>query len=223
MLAFLATILPWHEYPRSIGKAMKGREFGGFRRFGVEDFRITVKIEIGRLLILVVEIGGGMFYVRTTCLRHAAPLYLHIQMIQADGLLDGCMYFTAARLHRALDRLAGGCFGAVDLAPNQAFLLMTVQDRPGTSAGELAKFLHLAPSTVTRFLDKLETRGLVRRRKEGRSAEVKVTAKGAKLRPALDSGWAELYRRYCAILGEKEARALTISMVMAGTAIEAAD
>ena len=144
-------------------------------------------------------------------------------MYPADELLDRCMYFTTARLHRALDHLVADCFAASGLAPNQAFLLMTVQDRPGITAGELASALHLSPSTLTRFLDKLESRALVRRTKEGRSAKVEVTAKGSRLRPALEAGWAELYRRYTAALGEAEARSITASMVKAGTVLEATD
>ena len=144
-------------------------------------------------------------------------------MYSADQLLDQCMYFTTARLHRALDHLVADCFAASGLAPNQAYLLMTVQDRPGVTAGELARVLHLSPSTLTRFLDKLESRALVRRTKEGRSAKVEATAKGARLRPALEAGWAELYRRYTAALGEAAARSLTASMVRAGTVLEVTD
>jgi DNA-binding MarR family transcriptional regulator len=144
-------------------------------------------------------------------------------MNSADRILDNCMYFTAARLHRALEGMASSCFSTLGLAPNQAFLLMTVQDRPGIAAGELARRLHLAPSTLTRFLDKLEARGLVKRTKEGRSASVETTAKGARIRPMLEAGWAELYRRYVAVLGEKAAASLTVAMVKAGSALEASD
>ena len=133
------------------------------------------------------------------------------------------MFFTSARLHRALYKLAADCFSASELAPNQAFLLMTVQDRPGITAGELALCLHLAPSTLTRFLDKLESRGLLRRTREGRSAIVEITAKGEALRPVLDSGWAHLYRNYSEILGEEAAHSLTASMAKAGNALESAD
>jgi DNA-binding MarR family transcriptional regulator len=142
-------------------------------------------------------------------------------MISTDRLLDHCMFFTSARLHRALYKLAMDCFSASGLAPNQAFLLMTVQDRPGITAGELALCLHLAPSTLTRFLDKLETRGLLTRTREGRSASVELTEKGTRLRPVLDSGWAGLYRSYSDLLGEEAARSLTASMARAGTALEA--
>ena len=115
------------------------------------------------------------------------------------------------------------CFSASGLAPNQAFLLMTVQDRPGITAGELALCLHLAPSTLTRFLDKLESRGLLKRTREGRSAVVEITAKGGELRPVLDSGWADLYRGYSEILGEAAAQSLTASMATAGSALETVD
>ncbi len=133
------------------------------------------------------------------------------------------MYFTASRLQRDLDRLAQDCFSGPGLAPSQAFLLMTVQDSPGMTAGELALSLHLAPSTLTRFLDKLEARGLVRRRRLGRVARVEITERGARLRPVLDAGWADLSRRYSAVLGEAAARALTVSMVEAGKALEGAE
>jgi DNA-binding MarR family transcriptional regulator len=130
------------------------------------------------------------------------------------------MYFTTARLHRALDHLVADCFTAAGLAPNQAFLLMTVQDKPGVTAGELAAGLHLSPSTLTRFLDKLESLALVRRTKAGRSAKVEATAEGARLRPVLEAGWAELYRRYTALLGEATARSLTASMAEAAGILE---
>lgn len=130
------------------------------------------------------------------------------------------MYFTASRLQRDLERLALDCFSRTGLAPNQAFLLMTLQDSQGMTAGELALSLHLAPSTLTRFLDKLEARGLVRRRREGRMARVELSAKGARLRPALDAGWAELSSRYSALLGQEDARELTVSMLEAGRTLE---
>jgi DNA-binding MarR family transcriptional regulator len=141
-------------------------------------------------------------------------------MKDVDGYLDNCMYFTAARLHRALERMAEDCFAAAGLAPSQAFLLMMVQDRPGIGAGELARALHLAPSTLSRFLDKVEALGLAKRSKEGRNAVVSITAKGRKLRKTLDSGWDELYRRYCGILGETEAKRLTSVLLKTGDSLE---
>ena len=47
----------------------------------------------------------------------------------------------------------------------------------GTTAGEYALCLHLAPSTLTRSLENLESREVPRRTREGRSAIVEVTAK----------------------------------------------
>lgn len=148
---------------------------------------------------------------------------LHIQMGTTENPLDHCMYFVSARLHRVLERMAEDRFSATGLPPSHAFLLMTVEDSPGITAGELARALHLAPSTLTRFLDRLEEKGLVRRSREGRQASVEPTAKGRRLRPALDAGWEELWRDYTAILGKVASDALVQAMVAAGDALETAE
>lgn len=46
------------EDPRSIGKRLKGTQFGEFWRYRVGDFRIIVRIEDNVLLILVLRIAN---------------------------------------------------------------------------------------------------------------------------------------------------------------------
>ena len=46
------------EDPRSIGKPLKGPQFGEFWRYRVEDYRIIVRIEDNVLLILVLRIAN---------------------------------------------------------------------------------------------------------------------------------------------------------------------
>jgi mRNA interferase RelE/StbE len=45
------------EDPRSIGKPLKGPQFGEFWRYRVGDYRVIVRIEDYVLLILVLRIG----------------------------------------------------------------------------------------------------------------------------------------------------------------------
>jgi len=45
------------EDPRSIGKPLKGPQFGEFWRYRVGDYRVIVRIEDYLLLILVLRIG----------------------------------------------------------------------------------------------------------------------------------------------------------------------
>jgi mRNA interferase RelE/StbE len=46
------------ENPRSIGKPLKGPQFGEFWRYRVGDYRIIVRIEDNVLLILVLRIAN---------------------------------------------------------------------------------------------------------------------------------------------------------------------
>ena len=147
-------------------------------------------------------------------------LYLYIQMKKTCDLLENCLYFSTAKLHRALERIAVECFAPAGVAPSMAFLLMNVQDQPGIQVGELAKILHLAPSTLTRFIDKLEEQGLLQRERTGRTSCVSVTKKAAQLRPLLEKSWHQLYLCYSGILGEELGKKLNKRIGSAGLRLE---
>jgi mRNA interferase RelE/StbE len=46
------------EAPRSVGKSLKGQQFGEFWRYRVGDYRIIVRIEDNVFLILVLRIAN---------------------------------------------------------------------------------------------------------------------------------------------------------------------
>lgn len=57
ILNFLTQRLSKRENPRSLGKALQGSMFGELWRYRVGDFRLVCKIEVVRVVILVVRIG----------------------------------------------------------------------------------------------------------------------------------------------------------------------
>ena len=121
-----------------------------------------------------------------------------------ESLLHNCLYFTSNSLARRISALAEEEFRFVGLSPSHAFLLMLVTERPGISQKELSQNLHLAPSTVTRFVDSLRLqKGLVERRSEGKSARIYPTPKGQEMREPIADCWQNLFRRYSLILGEE--------------------
>jgi MarR family transcriptional regulator, organic hydroperoxide resistance regulator len=66
----------------------------------------------------------------------------------------------------------------------QRFVLRLVTRSPGISAGEVARQLHLDPSTLTGVLRRLESRGLIERKRDaadGRRQMLTATAQGARL------------------------------------------
>lgn len=143
---------------------------------------------------------------------------MYIQLfyiIFASKMKDGlnpycaCLFYSANALARAITKMAEEAFAVTGLAPSYAFLLMTVNMRPGIQPKELSSFMQLAPSTVTRLLEKMEYRKLVKREPVGKAIAVYSTPEGMALQDALITAWNNLYQRYAGLLGEAPARALT--------------
>jgi DNA-binding MarR family transcriptional regulator len=120
-----------------------------------------------------------------------------------------CLYFTVSRLSRLMNKMAEESFAKIGLSPTYAFLMMLVKDHPGISQKELSEQLHITPSTITRFIDKLEHKGLVQRRNEGKSVLIDPTENGLKLQDEIKQCWENLYNRYSEILGYQEGQNLT--------------
>lgn len=69
----------------------------------------------------------------------------------------------------------------------QRLVIRIVSRFPGLPAGQIARLLHVHPSTLTGILKRLERQGLVRRRpdpRDGRRSFVGVTEKGRRLAAA---------------------------------------
>jgi DNA-binding MarR family transcriptional regulator len=113
-----------------------------------------------------------------------------------------CLYFSANALARSITRMAEEEFAATGLPPSYAFILMTVNKQPGLAAGEIAATMLLDPSTITRLMEKLETKGYIKRHSEGKFTRVYPLAPSLELDPVIKQAWKKLYERYTAALGD---------------------
>lgn len=121
----------------------------------------------------------------------------------------GCLYFSSSALARVMTELADEGFAELRLPAPHAFVLMTVNRTPGISIGEIAKIHLLAPSTLTRFIEKLEIQGWLRREQQGKRVHVFPQTKSLKLQEDLMRCWSGVFARYVAILGKDHALRLT--------------
>jgi len=112
-----------------------------------------------------------------------------------------CLFYSANALARATTRVAEEAFAATGLAPSAAYVLMTVLREPGTSPGHIADVMMLDRSTVTRLLERLERKGLVRRRARGRAVAVFPTPSAAALGETLAACARQAYERFGRKLG----------------------
>ncbi|MCX6284908.1 MAG: MarR family transcriptional regulator [Bacteroidetes bacterium] len=120
-----------------------------------------------------------------------------------------CLYYASNALARMTTRMAEEEFSKVGLSPSYAFLIMTVAKKQGIQPGEISKALELTPSTITRLIEKMEKKGLLRRKFEGKTTEVYITAKGEALTDEIKKCWLSLYLRFSDILGEETSRQLS--------------
>ncbi|MDR7071521.1 MarR family winged helix-turn-helix transcriptional regulator [Fictibacillus barbaricus] len=135
-------------------------------------------------------------------------------------ILDNCLYFTVNKLSRAITRMAEDSFKKTGLSPTHAFCLMLVNNKPGISQSELAEQLHMMPSTITRFIDKLVMKGLIERKAEGKRSFIFPTDDGENTQQEIRAAWKDLFQTYSAILGEEESRLLTALIREAGNKLE---
>lgn len=127
----------------------------------------------------------------------------------------GCLYFTANAVAREISRLAEEAFAPSGLCPSGALLLKLVVDRPGIAPSSAAEVLHLAPSSVTRFADALERKGLVEREHVGRQVLLSPTTAGKRKLRAVQSCWETLHAQYTRLVGAKRADKLASELCTA--------
>lgn len=122
----------------------------------------------------------------------------------SDCMLNGCLFFSSAKLARSLGKIADDAFRKLGFSPSHALLLYVVNQRNGIYQKEIGELLHLMPSTITRFIEKLEASKLVCRTNEGKNVYLTPTEKGLLMQPEIVEAWNNLHDSYSDILTPEE-------------------
>ncbi len=126
-----------------------------------------------------------------------------------ENFLESCLFFNTNALSRYLLKLAEKEFKDLKLSPAHASLMLLVYDTPGISPKQLSAYLHLTPSTITRFVDVLEKKGLVKRESKGKASFISPSQKGLELKSEIAMAYKELHLKYTKILGNNSANQLS--------------
>ncbi|NMO96573.1 MarR family winged helix-turn-helix transcriptional regulator [Paenibacillus lemnae] len=137
-----------------------------------------------------------------------------------EELLQDCLYFTVKKMDRLLDKLAEESFRSTGLSPTYGFMMVAVNEKNGITQKELGELLHIAPSTITRFIEKLQYKNLVYSEHIGRMTHIFPTEQGKAILGDIRKAWDELYDKYSAVLGEEHGEELTASMYKAGDMLD---
>ena len=121
-------------------------------------------------------------------------------------MFERCLYFNINALTRAVNRIWSDAFSQFDLSPSHAYLLRLVLSQPGLPPKQIAVELKLEKSTVTRFIDALEQKGFLSRKKgssgDSREQGIYPTNKAKKIAEQLDAKGDELYQKIVTSLGK---------------------
>lgn len=139
-----------------------------------------------------------------------------------ESFLHNCLFFTANRLSRAITKMAEDEFAPTGLTPMYGYLIRLAIMMPGITQKDLSEKLAVAPSTLTRFIDKLVIKGLVERKVQGKTVLVYATDKGRQMEDSLQQASKRLRERYAEVLGEEAAVSLTLETVQASRTLEKA-
>jgi len=135
-----------------------------------------------------------------------------------DHFLEGCLFFNVNAFSRQMLKLAETSFGPLKLSPAHASLMLILYENPGISPKKLGKLLQLTPSTITRFIDALAKKKLVKRKSSGKTSAIFSTEKGHAVKPAIARAYQEFYHNYTRILGTGNAHSLALQISRANEA-----
>jgi len=113
------------------------------------------------------------------------------------------MHFTVNSFAREVGKIFDDHLKPLDIAPSYAELLMLLSERDGMLQQEIADEMNLAPSTITRFVAKLEKEKLVKKRKKTGRSDVILTEKGVTKTAKIKNKYADAVKELERMLGEK--------------------
>lgn len=139
---------------------------------------------------------------------------------EEEQVLIHCLYFTASRFARNITKLTEKTFDFGDLAPSYLYMIMIVKFHPEITQKELCQKLSIAPSTSTRFIDKLEKLNLVTRKMAGKQTMISLTEEGEKVYLQFRVSLKELFNSYSEILGREFSKDLSKTLHEASNKLE---
>lgn len=103
----------------------------------------------------------------------------------AQDYLDSSIFFAVKKLNRALTKIAEDFFHKVDLKPSYVPILLILSHENGKIQKDLAKMLCITAPSMTRLIEKLVHKDLVKVVCEGRTKRIYLTDKGRDIIPEL--------------------------------------
>ena len=119
-------------------------------------------------------------------------------------MYDRCLYFNLSTLNRRVTKIWQDEFGLLGLSPSHGYLLVAMHDKPTATQKELSQIMELDASTITRFIDVLTTKKMIKKTSRGKGATFALTESGIILSEKISLLMSDLFSTMQNTLGEKK-------------------
>ncbi len=119
-------------------------------------------------------------------------------------MYDQCVYFNLSTLNRKITKIWQDEFNRLGLSPSHGYLLSAMAEKPMSTQKELSEVMELDASTITRFIDALDAKKLVKKVTVGKGASFSLTAEGLAVSAKSKALMGTLFTRMQESLGESE-------------------
>lgn len=89
------------------------------------------------------------------------------------------------------------------LATSYIELMIFLLNKGASTQTEIAEYLNLAPSTMTRFVDKLIKKGYVQKQRAGRSVSIELTGRGSEVSEQMKTAYDNVVDELTQMMGDK--------------------
>jgi MarR family transcriptional regulator for hemolysin len=140
------------------------------------------------------EKNGGFLGNPLATREKSGRSYVSVREWQAE-LSISRLFRTSIRLQTAFDR----CFSKFGMTAQEAAVLVHCAEEQETSAGKLAKAMGRDKGKITRFVDRLEASGFLKRKSDPRDHRlfiIKATSKGRRVVPHLKMRFEEVRSQF---------------------------
>lgn len=141
-----------------------------------------------------------------------------------SAMFDRCLYFNINHLAWVVNRRWDEAFKEFGLSSSHAYLLRVVLAKPGLTQKEIGDILLLDKSTITRFINALEKKKLIKRSTLGgadaREQRVIPSPAAMKIHEALEQSGQSLYEEMRKTLGRADLQQLVALAKAASNKLE---
>ena len=143
------------------------------------------------------------FYIQLTAAKDINIVACTSNYIYIWPMFEKCIYFNLITLTRKVSKIWQQEFERLGLTPSHGYRLFAIKELPGSTQKELGLLLELDASNITRLIDGLENKGLVKKTSRGKGAKFSITAEGNEAYIAVKNTMDSLYASMQKKFGEK--------------------